>query len=216
MAIRVEQGLLWRLQLNHTLHAQICQNQFYFCNRGTCPDDDDTLAGRANALISSFEIRILNDILQFWNNQVGLNSIIATTVVPHLGPIAEKIYNATTGFQVNESLPGYCAAILSLRSGFGGRSYRGRVYFTGISEDDSGAGRLGVDSFNILDTIGDKLIANYGPVGSDSLFKFVIYSRTIGPGIIEDGRIAGVIPVVQCLPRSILGTQRHRLIGHGT
>lgn len=216
MALQGPMRLLWKLIVNHTIHGQLCQNGFYFANRPSVEDDEATLASFAQAARASFVTRILPDLLGFWNNQVAVNSIHVTTIVPHLGPVHEHILETTTGFQTDEALPSYCAAILSLRSGLGGKSRRGRIYFGGLSENDTSTGRLGVDSFVALTEIGNKLIANYGATGSDTLFRFVIYSRLIGPARVNGGPIDGVTPVTHCNARSILGTQRHRLIGVGT
>lgn len=216
MAAQDPHRLLWKLILNHTIHGQICQNGFYFVNRGIVNDDEATLASHANALRASFETRMLTDFLIFWNNQVSVNSIHVSTIVPHLGPVHETIYETFTGFQTDEALPSYCSAVLSLRSGLGGKSRRGRLYIGGLSENDTNTGRLGPDSFAQLVVIGNKLIANYGATGSDTLFRFVIYSRLLGPSRVNGGPIVGVTPVTHCNARLILGTQRHRLIGVGT
>lgn len=213
--VRPSGGILFKLTVNHTLHGQMCQNGFYFTNRPSQNDDVGLIKTWPAALISSFNIRLMTDITAFWNNQVALVSLIATCIVPSGGPTAETIYTTTTGFQPNEALPGYCAAILSLRTGFGGKSNRGRLYFTGVSEDDSHTGRLGVDSHLALVEIGNKLIANYGATGSDPLFRYVIFSRHLGTGRDEAGVIDGVRFVSQCIARHTLGTQRHRMIGVG-
>lgn len=208
--------MLFRLVMTMNLHSQICQNGFYFTNRGTVNTDSTPLSSHSNALIASFMLRIYDDIKLLTNNQLQFRAFHSAILLPEGGPISEEIILSGTGSQPDESLPSYCAAILSLRSGFGGKSYHGRLYFPGISENDTSDSKLDAVTYSQLSLIGDKLIANYGPTGSDSLFRYIIYSKKLG--LDQDDRYTylGIIPVVQCVARLELGTQRHRKIGVGT
>lgn len=208
--------LLFHLTLITTLHGQQCQNGFYFRNRNNMDTGDATLSAAVNALNGSWITRIYDAWKAILNNQVQFRSVISSSLIPRNGPIAEQIFLTGTGDQPNESLPSFCAAVLSLRSGFTGKSNRGRLYIAGVGEDNSSAGRLDIDTLAGLQNIGDQLINNYGPVGSDPLFEYIIYSRTLGQTESGDYTITGMIPVVACIPRSIIYSQRHRLIGVGT
>lgn len=216
MAVYAPGQVLYRLVMTMNLHGQICQNGFYFTNRGTIDTTATPLSSHTNALIASFMLRIYDDIKLLTNNQLQFRAFHSACLLPEHGPISEEIILSGTGSNEDESLPSYCAAVLSLRSGFGGKSYHGRLYFPGISEGDHTDSKLSAIAYSKLASIGDKLIANYGPTGSDSLFRYIIYSRKLG--FDQDNRYTylGIIPVVQCVPRLELGTQRHRKLGHGT
>jgi len=208
-------NLLFHLTFHHTLHSQQCQNGFYFTNRIPLDDDEGDLRLYMADLITQFNSQIYPLIKSFQNNQVHYNSLIATCVIPRNGPILETIYETGSGDQPDESLPSYCAAILSLRTGLGGKSNRGRLYIAGVSEGDTSAGQLDVAAFAGLQAIANQLLSLFGPTGGSTFFRYVIWSRKLGaPG----GLLlpTGIRPILQILPRDILGTQRHRLIGVGT
>lgn len=167
-------------------------------------------------LITQFNSTPFAAIKNFQNNQVHYNSLICTVMIPRNGPILEHVYSTGSGDQPDESLPSYCAAILSLRTGLGGKSNRGRLYIAGVSEGDTSAGQLDVAAFAGLQDIGDKLIALFGPTGGSTFFRYVIWSKKLGTGGGSFLLPTGIRPITQVLPRDILGTQRHRLIGVGT
>lgn len=153
--------------------------------------------------------------MAFQNTQVLYDGLVVSTLIPHDGPMAERPIINQTGAQGDESLPSYCAAILSLRTGLGGKTNRGRLYFAGVSEIDSDSGLLIPAAFTSLSDIGNQLASIYGASGSEGHYQHVIFSKKLGysGGVYST---AGIRPIVQYIPRKTLGTQRHRMIGHGT
>lgn len=154
-------------------------------------------------------------IIAFQNTEVLYDGLVVTTLIPHEGPMAERPILNQTGAQGDESLPSYCAAVLSLRTGNTGKSNRGRLYFAGVSEGDAASGRLIPDSFTALSDIGNQLVGIYGPTGSEGHYHHVVFSKKLG---YSGGFYStlGIRPILQYVPRQVLGTQRHRMIGHGT
>lgn len=209
-------GLLFQITMRWTLHGQNCQNNFWFTNKQPQDNSPSALSSFIQQTLIYFESAMMVHIKNLVNTQVAFRALIGTTVIPKNGPIAEMVLESVTGDQPDESLPSYCAAILSLRTGFGGKSNRGRLYFGGIGENDTADGRLGPDTFTALQAIGNQLLAVFGPAGSNPFLQFVIFSRKLGTD--EDGDYIpfGIRDVTQCVPRSVLGTQRHRLIGKGS
>lgn len=207
--------ILWHLTFLQELHGQQVQNGFYFANRQAIENDETVIAQHALGLITFWNAWVYASFKGFQNNQVHHRGIVVSTQIPRHGPIAEYVYETGSGDQPDESLPSYCAAILSLRTGFGGKSNRGRLYIAGVSEGNTADGVLDVDSFAALDSIGDNLIAGFGPSGSSSFYQYVIYSKKLGNPNDNIPTFAGVRPVTACLARRNLGTQRHRLIGVG-
>lgn len=215
MAMAAPLTLLWHITLSYTLHGQRCQNGFYFSNRGSIDDSPGILGAYTTGICSDFNTRIMPGIKAFQNNQVHYNALVCSTLIPHNGPLGELIFEVGSGDQADESLPSPIAAILTLRTGFGGKSNRGRLYFAGVSENDSEGSRLLPDSLTALQNIGNDLIGNYGESGSEGVLRYVIFSKKLGWGE-EMGYIAaGIRPVSHTVARSVLGTQRHRLIGKG-
>lgn len=208
--------ILWHLTFLYELHNQQCQNGFYFTNRIPIPNDSDSIAGHAAGLITFWNIFVLPPIKHFQNTQVHYSGLICSTQIPKHGPIVEHVYAGGTGDQEDESLPSYCSAILSLRTGFGGKSNRGRLYIGGIPENDTSESILDVDSFAALRDIGDQLLAGFGPSGSSSYYRYVVYSKKLGNPTDNTPTTAGIRPITHILARRTLGTQRHRLLGVGT
>lgn len=155
-------------------------------------------------------------IKAFQNVQVQYNTIIVSTLIPNEGPLAELGIPVGTGDQPDESLPSYCAAILTLRTGVSGKTNRGRSYYSGIAENDHAAGELNPDSFTALADIGNELLNKYGPSGSSSVYRYIVFSKKLGYSAGGVFSAAGIKRVIQVIPRRTLGTQRHRLAGKGT
>jgi hypothetical protein len=197
-----------------TLHGQNCQNGYWLTNRITQDASPAALVSYVSNTVNYFHSAMTSYIKNLLNNQTQIRGYIGTCYHPHNGPIAELVFESMTGDQPDESLPSYCSAILTLRTGFGGKRNRGRIYYGGIGENDTADGRLGPDSFNALTLIGNQLVTVFGPSPGNPFLQLVVFSR-------RDWTLNGspnydaIKPVVQCVPRSVLGTQRHRLIGKG-
>lgn len=205
--------LIVHLQLNATLHGQTIQNGYYLTNGGLITDAQ--LNTSIQNQINIFKTYILPKIKYIQSQEVVHRSINLTTVMPKHGPIYEEILETSQGLQAYESLPSYCAAILSLRTGFGGRSRRGRSYYAGISAGFGTTSRLDADMLAGLQAIGNELITRYYATTSYSILRYIIFSRLLGVNQFGVYSAAGAVPVTQTIARSVLGTQRHRLIGIG-
>jgi len=215
MAAHPPYSLLWHLTLQYRLHAQICQNGFYFSNKIALNDQEAFIDGTPIFLANHFVQFMLPTIIAFQNTQVLYDGLVVSTLIPANGPLAERPIANQTGAQPDESLPSYCAAILSLRTGLGGKSNRGRLYFAGVSEGDSADSILTPSAFTALEDIGNELQSIYGASGSEGHYHHVIFSKKLGysNGVYS---AAGIRPIAQYVSRKQLGSQRHRLIGHGT
>jgi len=216
MAMLAPRNILWHVTLVYTLHSQICQNGFYFTNKNALDDSTLLLGGYAQQVCVSFYNRIYPAIRDFQSQEVHYKSLLCTTLIPHEGPIGELPFGVAEGLTGGEALPSYCAAILTLRTGFSGKSNRGRLYFAGIAEDDAADSLLLPDAFTKLENIGGQLLNNYGLFGSDPDLYYIVFSKKFGYSSGGVWSAAGIRQVQQTIPRRNLGTQRHRLIGKGT
>jgi len=208
---------LFFLSVNYELHGQFCQNGFWFTeNLANVQSADPGV--QIQALVNQFHLTVWPKMVEFQNNQVHYRNIVGVTINPKNGPIAELTIESQTGAQGNESLPSYCAAVLSLRTGLGGKSNRGRLYIAGVSEDFSADSRLLPDSLTGLQGIGDELLTRFGPADSLRVYNYGVWSRVRALSA-ADGPAPQVdfafTQITQCIPRGILGTQKHRQIGHG-
>lgn len=127
----------------------------------------------------------------------------------NLLPVRSGVY--TTGFPVlgtlvSESLPYTVAAVVSLRTQYAGRSYRGRMYLPAVTEADSVAGRLSIAWVNAVQTYFEDLLANCGGSGSNADYEWGVYSR----------KLAVFTPYLAAIVREVPGTVRRRRPGVGT
>lgn len=210
---------LYHLRLVGVLHEQQTQNGFYFTT-ASHHSGDDHLAD-CNAIIERFNAGVMPYIKEFANTEWHYLALVCATMIPKYGPIMERVFESGSGNQPDESLPPYVAGLLSLRTGYGGKSANGRLYFAGVSEGDHQGGRLTPDSLARLQGIGNSLIGFFGAgdIGND--FHYGLYSHKLGDvasGHSGEGptlTMAGFRPINTTVGRAVTATQKHRQIGHG-
>lgn len=210
---------LYHLTLVGRLHGNQTQNGYYFipASAHTAPD----YAAEANAICERFNAICMPYIKDFAHQQWAIIGLICATVIPRYGPIVERPFEVAGGNQTGECLPSSNAGILSLRTGLGGRSNHGRTYYTGISSLDSEQSRLTASSLTRLQGIGDSLLTGFGSADADNEFHYGVYSHKLGdvdpppPAVGKLHTLVGFNPVTATIARPIVGTQRHRLSGHG-
>jgi len=209
---------LFHLTLRQSFDGQLVQNGYWFRTLPDSPVPPSDLA-MAGIIAGTFQAQVLPAIQMFANQQVQFEAIVVATIVPVEGAIFETILETSNGVQPNNSLPTFCAGLLSLRTGLGGRSNRGRSYYAGISEDSSSVSRLDADSFARLQDVGNSLLSAFGPTPTQPFVEYGVWSRLRGENIGGDSNFdigAGFTPITQCVARRLIATQRHRKIGHGT
>jgi hypothetical protein len=215
MAVYPIHTVLWKFVLTQKLHGQECQNAYHFRNKEELVSDDH-LISQTNALDDDWLFRMSGDLLNCQSTQLFWVRTTTTVIVPHNGPFDTTIIQATTGFQPNDSLPSYCAGIVSLGTGLSGRRNRGRLYIAGVPEDQSSNGELDPVLFDAYFNFANSLKANFGPITGSTAYELVLYSHKDGDDAQGKPTIAGAKRLTTIQPRRTLGTQRHRLIGHGT
>jgi hypothetical protein len=205
---------LYHLTLMSELHGQEVQNGFWFVPGDLNPSVDDAL--NCFTIVERFNAVIMPYIKNFSSDQLHFLGLICTTIIPHFGAIYERSFETSEGDYPGESLPSYCAGVLSVRTGFGGGSHRGRLYFAGVSEDDSQQSELGASAFARLQAIGDALLAGFGGTASGDDFAYGVYSKKLGlvpnapPLEGSHYTLAGFTKATQTIARHALGTQKHR------
>lgn len=152
----------------------------------------------------------LYDLCQ--SNQVSLTSIYARDLSNEFGAVVDvPVSPAQVGAVASPALPANVTLSISHRTGFAGRSYRGRSYVVGLSEGSVAGDFVGSSAANLAQT------AFNGLRGGDFVLnghEFVILSRyTDGAPRSE----ALPIAVTQSLYVDLrVDTQRRRLIGEGS
>lgn len=214
-------GVLVQLNIFGEIHGQRTQNSFHFRSRETAGEIWDTTLSECQSLLSDFRGVVLPAIQSFANQDWVARSIILITMVPRHEILLETRISNGNGIQGNDSLPSFCAGLLSLRTGRGGRSGHGRVYLAGVAEDTSSSSRISGENLTQLANVGVVLYGRYGPLGTNDKFEYGIYSRKIGdtrepgppPYIVHS--TDGFIPVVEVVPRVEIATMKKRQLHHG-
>lgn len=208
---------LYHLVLRQELHGQLLQNGYWFRRNPALAGFDETSFIMVS-ILQSFRDNVLPKIRLFANNQLKFQGIVVSRVSPRDGPIVEQLLETSNGAQPNDSLPSYCAGLLSLRTGLGGRSRRGRSYYGGVGEDDSSDSKLDADSLGRLQDVGNQLLASFGPTSGAVAFYGVWSWLKAGTdaGGSEWNTDLAFTPITQCVARLFVATNRHRKVGHGT
>lgn len=116
----------------------------------------------------------------------------------------------TTGFPVactyaGEELAHQVALVVTFKTAYAGRSYRGRNYIPGMSEGYLGLAQFAGDIITGYQTYYDDLVAALGAGGSNADYQWVVWSEKLNVAT----------PVTQAIVRTNPGVIRRRRIGVG-
>lgn len=210
---------LYRLKLIGELHGQETETTFHFKTKES--SIVTTYLAEMQATLNDFEISVLPKILAWASDDFHVKSILAVTLIPRPGWLIEKRLAGGEGFQGGDSLPAFCAGLLSLRTGFAGRSGHGRLFLPGVPEDLQSESRLEGVSLGQLSDIGNTLVNRYGVSGSFASTQLGVFSRKLGasPSTVEPGtidyNINGFMTLREVVARPEIATVRKRKLGHG-
>lgn len=192
---------------------------FHFRALTTSPHSSHT--GEANALINDVKTLILPKIQAFASDDWTALTILCVSLIPRPGVLLEDRLGNATGFQPDESLPSFCAGLLSLRSGVAGRSAHGRIYIPGVPENALDSSKLTGVALGLLSDIGTALTARFGNTGSSNYARYCIFSRKLGvtrnpgPPPTLTYSMTGAFTVSSVIARPEIATQRKRKLQRG-
>lgn len=177
--------------------------------------DADVLLHLITVLANCF----VSNLLPVLSSAFTLQTINWKKVHPTLGNEVITIpAGAGAGGTVEPALPSFCSAVVSLRTGQGGRSHRGRMYLPGIPEsatvgstfDPSGDFWLGLIAFAAC------VLTNFTPGDPPAAgtYQWSVYSRKIGGAAFPYGA-SGFTPITNANPVLACATTRSRKLGHG-
>lgn len=200
---------LYRVSMVTRVHNQECVNVMYMKQRGAGMGDDAQAA--ANYLGPKLRDIVEPKTGQFNWNFVGVNTSLVSRINSDQGERAVTKLN--TGPVVGVVTP-TLALVISLRTGFAGRSRRGRIYFAGL-RDDGEVGGLVVDNGIIAaNTLLADLNAEFGVSGTGP-FQLGVFSR-LRYEIISNPFDDYWKPVTGMSYNPAFGNQRSRRPGVGT
>lgn len=172
-------------------------------------------------LCNDFAGYMVPAIQGFASDDWRAKTVLGVSLIPRPGVLVEVRIAEGTGAQSDDSLPSFCAGLLSLRTGVGGRSGKGRLYIPGVSENISSESRLEGNYLSILNNIGTILLTRYGSSGTAFIARFGLFSRklgvtrSLGPPVSLVYNMAGFMPVTTIIARPEVVTQRKRMLLRG-
>lgn len=122
-------------------------------------------------------------------------------------PMAD-LYNTgfpLTGTVVTEEPPHQVAVVVSTKTLYAGRSYRGRNYLPALPEASFTAGLVESTTGNALQTYYDDLVAALGNSGSNADYMWVVWSE----------KLQAANGIVDTIVRDVPGVVRRRRVGVG-
>lgn len=170
--------VLYQVVLDYLYKGQTCKNVFWFRSKPTSPHSSRT--NEINDMSSNFAAWFTDSYSLFANNQ--LQFIQHTVKLMSAGEPLQVINNYTLKFGAigGDGLPPHDAAVISLYTPYHGRSMHGRVYLTGISENDQEGGLLTDAALSRLNTLGAGLITRFAENGSYGTAWGTVFSRKAG------------------------------------
>ncbi len=212
--IVASQNDIYQVVLNWQLEGQQCKNVLHFLCASGGGDPDVT-----EHLILVLLACITDSLLPGLSNSLTLTNITYKQVSPILGEehIATPVTPAVGG-NITTALPTFCSAVISIRTGQGGRSKRGRMYIPGLV--------AATDNQDFMDPADDLWLALIAfalcllehflpgdPVGSNS-WSLGVYSRKIG-GAAFPYALSGFQGGTTFTPERAIATTRSRKFGRG-
>lgn len=113
------------------------------------------------------------------------------------------------------------AVVVSLRTQYAGRRYRGRLYLPGLTSAYQINGQVVTATRNTIQTYFDDMVAAVGSSGSNADLQWGVFSRVIGEvkgstGVVTAYNLSGFTPITSTIVRTNLGSMRTRAIGKGS
>lgn len=135
-----------------------------------------------------------------WDKIIGLTENLTP-------PVAGEYVTGfpLVGTQATDELPHQLACVVSQKTAFAGRSYRGRHYIPAISEAQVTAGQLTGTYTTAVQQYYDDLVAGIGAAGANADYTWVVWSE----------KLDIATPVTQAIVRANPGVVRRRRVGVG-
>lgn len=171
--------------------------------------------------MDNFITNIMPKWLLFCNQEWVAKTLVGVTLIPKQAVFIEKRFASGSGSQPDNSLPSFCAGLLSLRTGAGGRNRIGRLYVPGVAETLSSISRLEGVYLGLLSDLGNKLVTQYGPNGAYPWVHYGVFSRklgvtrVVGPPPTLNYSHAGFQTVSNIIARPEIATIRRRKLARG-
>jgi len=206
-------GDVYRIAYVGTWNGQQVVNVFHFKMKSNVEPVSTAATYLTTALYSLYKTKVQNTLT--WNLVQGRKLTI---------PLQGLDYNLPTpqvGSNAVASQPMTHAVVVSLRTQYAGRRYRGRLYLPGLNSTYISNGNIATTDRNAIQTYFDDMVAAVGSTGSNADLQWGVWSRVVGEVKNASGHVTsydynGFTPITSTIVRTILGSMRTRAIGRGT
>jgi hypothetical protein len=211
---------LYRVTLIGELHGQATQTAFHF-QTNSSGNVNNNYSTELQDLMANFITNIVPKVQLFAGQEWAGKTVLGITLIPKATVFVEMRLANGTGTQPDQCLPSFCAGLLSLRTGAGGRSRIGRLYIPGVAEGLSSNSKLEGSYLSLLSGIGAALLQQYGPSGGFPYVRYGVFSRKLGvtrnpgPPATLSYSSAGWMMINSIIARPEIATQRRRKLARG-
>lgn len=194
-----------RAVCRYTLDGQLVENVWTLRTRNAgIPDSEIALSVR-NEIVRRLLPRQTDELTC---DIISVQEIFPTPTDPYELAVAES------GAIEGDPLPTAMAIVVAQKTGFGGRRNRGRKYIAAIPEADVEASRLTAGRLADWQSAVDLITAFFAPGNALSNLDLGILHRVSG-GAPVPLAAGSFVQVTSQIVRSVLGTMRSRIPGHG-
>lgn len=196
-----------RTVLRGRLHGQLCENVWYLRTKVANSVDE-------NIAINDARDHIWNAIKPNVSNEYLLEVITVQEIFPNPTDPYLLIVNAT-GTLDGPAIPTLVAAVISLKTGFGGRRNRGRKYIAGLLRDEVDNSRVDDVRVNGLSAAAGSIVNWFLPTNALAFTELgIVHRRLNGQPVPLSNDSFVNVTLAYCNP--FLGSMRSRNIGHGS
>jgi hypothetical protein len=187
------------------LHGQLIENVFFLKAK--------------NAGIPDFEIadtvrdKIVNEIQKSVSEQMVFESCTVQEIFPTARDPFELTYNKV-GLQVGEATPSLVAAVISLKTGLGGRRNRGRKYVAGLLRDNIDQSLIDQARVDSMQTEWNSINSWFAAGNNLSNLTWGILHRSLNGQPVPLSNDS-YVPVTSVVVQRVAGSMRTRRPGRG-
>ncbi len=198
---------VYEVTLHGTLHGSEIVNVFHFKGSNNLA----TLAG----IVAALKDCIITSLLPALSQEFALTSVKGKTLYPVLSDeIVSGASAGNVGGVATESDVSFAAALMSLRTGLGGRSNRGRKFIAGVPESGISTSRLTTGQLAAIVAFATCLATKFiSSTSTDPYYIGVLSRKAIKAGATP---LAAFKTVTTIQTSNVVSTQVRRKVGRGS
>jgi hypothetical protein len=157
---------------------------------------------------------IVTVLLPGLSNQITIEGVSAKGIFPQLSDEAFDATGAGAGAIAGGALPSFCAGLVDIKTGSGGRRNRGRMFLPPPLETQVAAGVLDAPGLALYAAFVACIAGKFLGAGGSTVWEIGVLSRKA----VSEGSAINVAfkSATSLTPKSLVSVQRRRKIGTGS